>query len=416
MTQEIIDVGAAANDRTGDTWRNAFIKTNNNFTDLFGAEVQKQIIINELADFPTPVAGVITLLSDTLYLLGQDVSLGTDTIKLSSNTSLQGLDSIVISLTYTGTGDMFTIANTRNRIANLSIVCSTGRVLNYTDNTGSIFRMTDCTVAAARFGLMNGAAPGAVARFTNVSGAFSVSGLTFTGQWNTLVYEVAAITQNAGAFLDLGTATFTAIIVGPVLITVAGGAVFLSGLTNSGNIDIGGTGQVTQTLSTGPGTLLVGISVNDALWRFALNDDIQDTRSDALLSMQSNATNTVIASSGTYVLVAGTWVDSGKSQFSVTSAGRMTYLGGNDSRLPVDFSCSAAPVSGNAKTIGFQVALNGVLIPGSMRTGTTDAGKPVSITNIWQITMSTNDFVELFVANETDSIDILVSSAIGRVN
>lgn len=416
MAQEIIDVGAVANDRTGDTWRNAMIKANNNFTDLFSAEIQKQVIINELADFPAPVAGVITLLPDTLYLLGQDVSLGTNTIKLSSNTSLRGLDSIVISLTYTGTGDMFTIANTTNRISNLSIVCSTGRILNFTDNTGSIFRMTDCTVAAARFGLLNGVAPGSSARFSSVSGAFSVSGLTLTGQWRTLQYETSAITQNAGAFLDLGTATFEAVIVGPILINVASGAEFLSGLTNSGNIVAGGTGQVTQTLSSGAGALLVGISVDDALWRFALNDDIQDTRSDALLSMQSNATNTVIASSGTYVLVAGTWVDSGKSQFSVTAAGRMTYLGGNDARLPVDFSCSAAPISGNAKTIGLQVALNGVLIPGSMRTGTTDSGKPVSITNIWQITMSTNDFVEIFVANETDSTDILVSSAIGRVN
>ena len=416
MAQDLINVGAVANDRTGDTWREAMIKSNNNFTDLFDAEVQRQVVINALADFPAPVAGVITLLADTLYLLGQNVSLGTNTIKLSSNTSLQGLDSIVISLTYTGTGDMFTIANTRNRIANLMIVCSTGRVLNYTDNTGSIFRMTDCTVSAARFGLMNGAAPGAVARFTNVSGAFSVSGLTFTGQWNTLVYEVAAITQNAGAFLDLGTATFMAIIIGPVLVTVASGATYISGLTNSGNIDVGGTGQVTQTLSNGAGTLLAGISVDDALWIFAHNDDIQDTRSDALISMQSNATNTVIASSGTYVLVAGTWVDSGTSQFTADSAGRMTYLGGNNARLPVDFSCSAAPVSGNAKTIGFQVALNGTLIPASKRTGTTDSGKPVSITNIWQITMATNDFVEIFVTNETDAIDVLVSSAIGRVN
>lgn len=35
MTQQIIDVGAAPNDRLGDTIRNAFIKTNENFTELY---------------------------------------------------------------------------------------------------------------------------------------------------------------------------------------------------------------------------------------------------------------------------------------------------------------------------------------------------------------------------------------------
>ena len=35
MTQQIIDVGTVANDGTGDSLRTAFIKTNDNFTELY---------------------------------------------------------------------------------------------------------------------------------------------------------------------------------------------------------------------------------------------------------------------------------------------------------------------------------------------------------------------------------------------
>jgi hypothetical protein len=35
MAQENINVGAAANDGTGDPLRTAYIKTNNNFTELY---------------------------------------------------------------------------------------------------------------------------------------------------------------------------------------------------------------------------------------------------------------------------------------------------------------------------------------------------------------------------------------------
>jgi len=35
MTQQIIDVGSTANDGTGDPIRSAFIKTNDNFTELY---------------------------------------------------------------------------------------------------------------------------------------------------------------------------------------------------------------------------------------------------------------------------------------------------------------------------------------------------------------------------------------------
>ncbi len=418
MAQQTINTGAAANDRTGDTWRDAMIKTNDNFDELFGLSIDRRIVINQLSDFPAAAAGVITLAANTQYLIANDVNLGTDRLVMAANTSVSGIESIVVTLSYTGTGDMFTILNTRSRISQLSISCVSGRVVNLSDNTDTIFRMNDCSVACDRFGLFNSSgANGTTMRFTNVSpSSITTSGLTFTGAWNTLLWEISAANILAGIFFNLGSATFSAFISNTVLINVSAGATFLSGATGSANINAGGIGQIRSTLSSGAGTLLAGITTADARWEFLHNDDIQDTRPDALMSMQGNATVTTIAVAGTYVLTAGTWADEGASQFTFTTGGRLTYVGGKDARLPIDFSCSAEPVSGNAKTMAFQVAFNGVPIPESKRTGSADAGKPAAVAIPWQLTFSTGDFVEVFVTNDTDTIDVLVSSAVGRVN
>jgi hypothetical protein len=418
MPLDLLNLGTAANDRTGDTWRAGGEKINAMFTDLFGLSIDRRIVINQLSDFPAAAAGVITLAPNTQYLIANDVNLGTDRLVMASNTSVSGIESIVVTLSYTGTGDMFTILNTRSRISQLSISCVSGRVVNLSDNTDTIFRMNDVSVACDRFGLFNSSgANGTTMRFTNVSpSSITTSGLTFLGGWNTLLWEISAANILAGIFFNLGTATFSAFISNTVLVNVSAGATFLSGATGSANINSGGIGQVISTLSSGAGTLLAGITTADARWEFLHNDDIKDTRPDALMSMQGNATVTTIAVSGTYVLVAGTWVDEGSSQFTFTSGGRLTYIGGKDARLPIDFSCSAEPVSGNAKTMAFQLALNGTVIPASKRTGSADAGKPAAVAIPWQVTFTTGDFVEIFVTNDTDAIDVLVSSAVGRVN
>ena len=53
MSQEIINVGASANDGQGDPIRTAFIKTNNNFTELFGIGAS-QIIYNGTSNVNIP--------------------------------------------------------------------------------------------------------------------------------------------------------------------------------------------------------------------------------------------------------------------------------------------------------------------------------------------------------------------------
>ena len=55
MTQQLINIGTTANDRTGDTWRAAMVKSNDNFTELYGLQGADPVIfVAQESDFPVP--------------------------------------------------------------------------------------------------------------------------------------------------------------------------------------------------------------------------------------------------------------------------------------------------------------------------------------------------------------------------
>lgn len=376
----------------------------------------KTVLVSVKADLPTPAAGVITLVADTEYRFLNDVSIGTDRLVLANNTVIKGIDSLNVTITYTGTGDMLTMADTTNRIAFITISCAAGRVFNWSCTAVKILRVHDVTISAAdKVGVFNGVA--GILRFTTVSpSVVTTDGLEFQGDFLSLLWEVSAFTISAGAIFNLGTATFSSFIADTILATLNGSSNLISGATGSANINTGGDGLVTAMRVSGAGTPLAGISVDDALWNFFHNDDIQDTRPDGLLSMQGNAVNTVIGTSGVYVLTAGTWVVERSSQTTGTTAGRSTYDGGKDATLPITASLSVEPASGTNKLISVRVAKNGTVITNSTRTALTNTGSPTAITVPWQDNLSTGDFIEVFVTNDTDTIDVLVSSAVLRIN
>lgn len=377
----------------------------------------KTVQVSQLSDLPTAVSGVITLLDNTEYLFIDDVDIGTDRLVMGANTAVKGTESILITLTYSGTGDMFTMTNTTNRIANIALDAgANGRVLNYSDSSGVIFRMNDVTIVNCdKFGLFSGT--NGVLRFTNVSpAAIATDGLEFTGNFRSFLWEVSASTISGGSLFNLGTATFDSFIVSTIIATINSGATFLSGAASSANINAGGSGLITILRAGGPGTLLSGITTDDALWEFLANDDIADTRPDGLLSMQGNATNTIIAVAGTPVLVAGAWAVELESQMTGTTGGRLTYNGGKDAKLPITGSVSVEPVSGTNIQLSAYIAINGVAIANSKRTASASSGQPSSITLPWQAVLSNGDYVEIWVANEDNTTNVLVSSAIHRIN
>lgn len=66
MTQQIIDVGNVANDGTGDSIREAFIKTNDNFTELYTANTVS--VTGNISGNNISASGNITVSGQVVYL------------------------------------------------------------------------------------------------------------------------------------------------------------------------------------------------------------------------------------------------------------------------------------------------------------------------------------------------------------
>jgi len=375
----------------------------------------KQVLVNQLSDFPDPIAEVITLDADTRYLLGDDINLGNNRLVLVANTVVAGIESIIVTLTYTGTGDMFTGADVSAKINDLRIACLSGRFINWNDSLGSVLRLTDLGITCDRLALFTGV--NSFIRLTNVSPTtITTDGIQFSGSFGALQFQSSLANLTAGDLFGLGNATFVSFRIATFISNISAGATFLNGLANSGNIVAGGTGSVLGTTISGAGTRLNNISTEDARWQFLLNDDIADTRPDGLLSLQGNAVATVIGTAGVPVLIAGTFTVERSSQMTGTVAGRLTYNGGKNIVIPIDGSFTVEPVSGGAVDISIEVAVDGTVVPNSKRTANASAGNPAAIPIPWQEDLSTSQFIEFFVTNEDTTVNILVSSGTERIN
>ena len=80
MAQQIIDIGSQANDGTGDTLRDAMIKANGNFTELYSeipVELDNRIIVNQTNKDAT-IGGIID--SSKQYFLDGIIDMGTTQI------------------------------------------------------------------------------------------------------------------------------------------------------------------------------------------------------------------------------------------------------------------------------------------------------------------------------------------------
>ena len=358
------------------------------------------------------MAGVITLADNTEYLLTNDISTANRFV-LGDNCLINGSDNIIIGLTYTGAGNMFTSLNKTWTVKNITLTCSSGTLVDFDGTGAEIFQILNCVIVADTLGTLNDFQG---MHIDDTQFNITTDGFTFGGANGVILIESVLGTIAAGTFFDLAAATFNGFSSTDAFITLNGSSVFIDGAASSANINAGGLGSVHNSRFFGAGTPLQTIGHNDIRWQFLINDDIEDTHKDGLLSLVSNATNTVIAVATTPVLVAGTWTIEDTNQFTGTAGGRLTYNGIKDIHVDITASFSAAPVSGTNKSIKFYAALNGTFIANSGAYNNLSSGNPARTTLVWRIGLTTGDYIETFVANDTDTIDVLISDAVLRVS
>ena len=376
-----------------------------------------QRIINDSTDFPDAVGGKIQLEANTEYYIGNNTITIADDFVLADNVVFTGAAGIA-AMTYLGNGNFFEAADNNSFvIRGLTISMPNNGTLIESNDTllgGTLVQIQGSNIVSglAVANLNNSGFISDGNRFAGIDQGISFSGVSSL----VLFARTAFVSSNvAHVSIDLGASTTDNLEILNGIFEAPVGASAISGLASSGNIDVGSLASVGGCSFSGGIAPLSGITEDDTRWAFIANDQIRDTSADALISFSGNATVTTISAVDTPVLVAGTWVEQQVSQFTSDANGRLTYIAERDIPAPITASVDIEPDTGSNITMTVYLALNGTIIPDSGRLIRGDNNDPKSLTVIWQLELSENDYVELFAENNTNTNDLLISGAVLRI-
>ena len=179
-------------------------------------------------------------------------------------------------------------------------------------------------------------------------------------------------------------------------------------------VDATGSPLMLNTTATSPTfvSLLAGSGITltaaGNVIAISANDDLAYAES----YLQGNSTATVIASTATPVLIAGTWAFGVNTGFTQTSGGRFTYNGTTTAVMTIHASITLDPVSAASQDLSVYVAKNGVVIAATRISAFISAGLTQNLSLSTNQSFATNDYVELFVRNATSTDNITVASAL----
>lgn len=120
------------------------------------------------------------------------------------------------------------------------------------------------------------------------------------------------------------------------------------------------------------------------------------------------ASATTINTPGTYEKAAGTTTFNRGVNFDMPVDGRLRYIGSTQVHLHIAISV-AMTAAGNNKTIGLKVAKNGVVMDESVTRRFVGTGADIGSTALHADAMMVqNDYLELYVTNETDTVSVTI--------
>jgi len=139
--------------------------------------------------------------------------------------------------------------------------------------------------------------------------------------------------------------------------------------------------------------------------------NVSNTKVFAAGHVTGNATKTVISSTGVAVKinVGSTWTDVGRVRFNFNASGTWTYIGKETITKFVTIVATIDPAGGGTDDVSLYIAQNGTPIPTSKGEAAASAGSQVSA--VANITLNTNDTLEAWVANESDTSNLTIKTA-----
>lgn len=419
MTQQLVNVGTIANDRTGDTWRAAMIKLNENDTELFAAADSIAIIfVAQESDFPLQDATTITLESRVHYIISAPITTA-KSFTVKDAAVLTSSSTIGPTLTYTGVGSMFNGTDVSFSIRDVRINHPNAQGFNFTDTVGGTFLFL-----ADKLRMVSGTKYGTFNNMQTVliegSAALDiVDGITITGS-SFLIFSIDKLfmgsTSSSFIAVDLNSSISQTLEMVDLIVSAPSGAIGISGLANSGNVPVGRLAMVSNSEFGGGLTApLQNILTNDIRWNFRDNTPIPDSRNAADLYLTGGTETITTGSAGDWqeIGVPGTggvsWASDISDRFTIGTDGVATYIGEKDIEVRVSGRATVEKVGGGADVLEVRLALN-------WNGTTSDSGLEKSRAQTQNADPTTVPIGALIALTENDDIRVIFSNTSGTAN
>ena len=369
------------------------------------------VLVDDISNLPTAVAGVITLEDNYTYYITSTVDLAGNRLVGGSNTPILGASSENSILTSTGLGVGIPLL-TSIYTTPIRHICikDVDTAIDFDGSTNP----NDMALDFTGINFVNVPNVGTVKDASNFifdKGAFLNSkGLSFDGTIGTVGFGNCLFSGDglAGNLLEL---LSTCVITRRFRVIYSSIVAF--GSTTGINVNVSATvpteSYILDTINfSGGGSYLGGVMVNDNKTNFLNCKGIQNSAEISQYFMHANATTTVVASTGVAYKVLGTTTSSVITQKFTNTNNRATYVGSITRNFLITATLSFE--SGNNNQIGCYIAKNGSVSSDSEVYGTASGtGRAENITIQTLVELSENDYIEIFVENESSITNILVT-------
>lgn len=364
--------------------------------------------VTELNDLPTPVSGVITLADDHSYFFIGTVDLLGNRMVGGSNTCILGPSSENAFITSTGLGAGVALFTSTRTTPIRHVTFQDVDTLFDIDGAGNTTAL-DWTgvnfVNIPNIGVLKN-----FSNFVYTKGAFlGAQGLVIDGTFGTASIADSLL-QGLGSAGTIVKIPATAVVQRRFRIIYSSVVAFGStvGIDVSVSATVPAQSYILDTINfSGGSTYLSGVGYLDNETLFVSCVGIPNSREVSQYYMHNNTTTTVVSTSATPVKVLGTTTNAPVTTKFTNTDNRATYTGSLTRTFHVIVNLSLS--SGNNQLIGCYVAKNGVELSESEMYASTDSnGALVNVTIQTLVELSTNDYIEIFVENDTTAQNILV--------